>query len=70
MHRRTEIPVQKIEGFVAQNLDEAASVDLPKAYSQESIPSRRNQIPSPEMENGHIWKGLRTKYPLLKLTWK
>ena len=30
MHRRTEIPVQKIEGLVAQSLDEAVSVDLPK----------------------------------------
>jgi len=70
MYRTTEISVQKIEGLVAQSLDEAASVDLPEAYSQVSIPSRRNQIPSPEMENGHIWKGLKTKYPLFKLTWK
>jgi len=68
-HGRTEIPVQKIEGLVAQSLDEAVSVDLPKAYSRESIPSRRNQIPSPEIAgNGHIWKELSAKYPLLKLT--
>ena len=49
MHGRAEIPVQRIEGLVAQSLDEATFIDLPKAYSRESIPSRRNQIPSPEI---------------------
>lgn len=48
MHGRTEIPVQRIEGLVVQRLDKALSIDLPKAYSRDSIPSRRNQIPTPE----------------------
>ena len=40
------IKVQKIEGLLAQSLDETKSVNLPKVYSRESIPARRNQITS------------------------
>ena len=36
--------MQKIEGLLAQSLDETKSVNLPKVYSRESIPARRNQI--------------------------
>ena len=67
MHGRTGSPVQKIEGLVAQSLDEAVSVDLPKAYSRESIPSRRNQIPSPEIAGKwpHL-QGIKCKIPPIK----
>ena len=49
MYGKTEIPVQKIEGLVVQKFDKTASIDLPKAYSRDFIPSRRSQIPSPEI---------------------
>ena len=49
MHGQAEIRVQRIEGLVTQRLDKATFIDLPKASSQESIPSRRNLIPSPEI---------------------
>ena len=67
MHGTTGSPVQKIEGLVAQSLDEAVSVDLPKAYSRESIPSRRNQIPSPEIAGKwpHL-QGITCEIPPIK----
>lgn len=49
MHGRTEIPVQRVEGLVVQRFDRKTSIALPKTYSRDSIPSRRDQIPTPEI---------------------
>ena len=49
MHGKNSIPAQKVEGLVVQKLDKEAVIELPKAYSREAIPARRNQIPTPEI---------------------
>ena len=49
MYGKESIPVQKVEGLVVQRLDKQTVVELPKVYSRESIPARRNQIPTPEI---------------------
>ena len=48
MHGRTEIPVQKVDGLTIERFDKRVQIELPKAYSRDDIPSRRNQIPRPE----------------------
>ena len=48
MHGRAEIPVQRIDGLVVKKVSDEVTVEQPKAYSREAIPSRRNQIPMPE----------------------
>lgn len=49
MHGKERIPAQKVEGLIVQRLHKQTVVELPKAYSKELIPARRNQIPTPEI---------------------
>jgi hypothetical protein len=50
MHGQTSVPVQRIDGLVVQKLYRSETpIPLPKAYSRETIPSRREQIPTPEI---------------------
>ena len=49
IHYKESIHAQKVEGLVVQRLDTRTAVELPRAYSRESIPDRRNQIPTPEI---------------------
>ena len=51
MHGRAEIPVQKVDGLVVERFHKKLKIELPKVYSRDSIPSRRNQIPRPETAN-------------------
>ena len=51
MHGNTEIAAQRIHGLVVKRLDKRVQIELPKTYSRDSIPSRRNQIPRPETAN-------------------
>ncbi|KAK3755825.1 hypothetical protein QZH41_003462 [Actinostola sp. cb2023] len=55
---RQEISVQKIEGLVVQRSDKQVQVELPRAYTREGIPSRRDQIPTPEVADK--WPHLQT----------
>ena len=48
MHAGTEIPVQKVDGLMVERFDKRVQIELPKVYSRDAIPSRRNQIPRPE----------------------
>ena len=48
VHGRTEIPVQKVDGLMVERFDKRVQTVLPKVYSRDAIPSRRNQIPRPE----------------------
>ena len=57
MHGRQVIPVTRIDGLVVERLDRRAKVDLPKAYTKESIPTKKSQIPSPEIADK--WPHLR-----------
>ena len=45
MHGNTEIPAQRIKGLTVKRLNKRVEIVLPNAYSRDSIPSRRNQIP-------------------------
>ena len=45
---KQEISVQKIEGLVVSRMDRRVEIQLTKSYSRDVIPSRKNQIPTPE----------------------
>ena len=49
MHAVENIKTQKISGLVASPTDDTVDISLPKAYSRENIPARRDQIPRAEM---------------------
>jgi len=51
MHGKAEIPVQKVNGLLVERYDKRVQVELPKVYSRDAIPSRRNQIPRPGTAN-------------------
>lgn len=60
MHGNTEIPVQKVDGLIVERFDKKVKIELPKAYSRDSIPSRRNQIPRSEAgRTASIWPHLQ-----------
>ena len=46
---REVLEVERIDGLIVQRLDGHVQVELPKAYARESIPSRRDQIQTPEV---------------------
>lgn len=58
MHGRADIAVQKIEGLLVNSFDKSAQVELPKTYSRDNIPFRRNQIPTPQ--TAKEWPHLKT----------
>ena len=45
---KEEIPTQRVDGLVFRRIDKRVDISLPKTYSKEKIPFRRNQIPTPE----------------------
>ena len=47
MHVHEVVPVTQADGLVIERPDRRAKVDLPKAYARDSIPSRKDQIPTP-----------------------
>ena len=49
IHGREVVPVSRVDGLVVERPDRRAKVDLPKAYARDSIPSRKDQIPTPEI---------------------
>ena len=61
---REKLMVEKVDGLVACRLDRRTQVDLPKAYTRQSIPCRQDQIPTPEIADKwpHFEK-IRDKIP-------
>ena len=61
---REKIAVRKVEGLVAKRLDKQVEIQLPKTYTSDSIPSRRDQIPTPEIADtwAHL-KKIKEKIP-------
>ena len=61
---REVLEVERIDGLIVQRLDGRVQVELPKAYARESVPSRRDQIPTPEVADQwpHLQK-IRDKIP-------
>ena len=54
---REEIPVSKEEGLIVQRIDRRVQVELPRTFTRDQIPSRRDQIPRPEIADK--WPHLR-----------
>ena len=52
-----EIAVSRVEGLVVEKIDQRVQVELPRTYSRDQIPSRRDQIPSPEV--AAVWPHLQ-----------
>ncbi|CAB3977228.1 Hypothetical predicted protein [Paramuricea clavata] len=65
MHSREIITTQKITGLKVEDLERTTQIELPMAvYCRSDIPSRRSEIPHPEMANkwDHLCE-LTTKLP-------
>ena len=54
---REEIPVSKEEGLIVQRIDRRVQVELQRTFTRDQIPSRRDQIPRPEIADK--WPHLR-----------
>lgn len=54
---REEIQVSRVDGLVVECFDRKVQVQLPRAYTRDLIPSRRDQIPRPEV--AEAWLHLR-----------
>ena len=48
MHGSEVVPTRKVGGLIVQRMDGEVHIELPKTYSRNKIPSRRNEIPRPE----------------------
>ena len=46
-----------MDGLVVERIDQRVQVELPRTYSRDQIPSRRDQIPSPEV--AAVWPHLQ-----------
>ena len=53
---REDISVFKVDGLIVERIDKKVSLELPRTYSRDQIPSRRNQIPRPEV--AEMWPHL------------
>ena len=70
MHGESSVPVQRVDGLLAKKLDRGEEpIPLPKAYSREAIPSRREQIPTPDIASKwtHL-EGIKDQIPPLERT--
>ena len=66
---REEIQVSRVESLVVERFDRKVQVQLPRAYTRDFIPWRRDQIRRPEV--AEVWlhlKKLRTKLYPTKVT--
>ena len=57
MHTVQDIKTQKISGLIISPEDESVDIPLPKSFSREQIPARRDQIPTADMARN--WNLLR-----------
>ena len=57
MHTVQDIKTQKISGLIISPEDESVDIPLPKSFSREQIPARRDQIPTADMARN--WNHLR-----------
>jgi len=67
---REEISVSKIDGLIVERIDKRVQVDLPRTYSRDQIPSRRDQIPRPEVADAwpHLQKIKNSIMPYIEVT--
>ena len=57
MHAIENINTMKINGLIVSRHDKLVKIDLPKLYTRDQIPDRKEQIPRPE--TAQTWKHLR-----------
>ena len=57
MHAVENISTSKTDGLVVSRHDKLVKIELPKSYTREQIPARKEQIPRPETTEA--WKHLR-----------
>lgn len=50
MHGSELVPTRRVGGLIVERMDREVHIELPKAYSRNEIPSKRNEIPRPESE--------------------
>ena len=48
MHGSEIVPTRRVGGLIVERMDREVHIELPKAYSRNEIPSKRNEIPRPE----------------------
>ena len=48
MHGSEVVPTRRVGGLIVERMDREVHIELPKAYSRNEIPSKRNEIPRPE----------------------
>ena len=48
MHSVETVSTQRLEGLVISSYNKGENIELPKTYSRDQMPSRREQIPRPE----------------------
>ena len=48
MHGTEVIPTRKVDGLFVSRVDKEFQIKLPKAFTREEIPSKRDEIPRPE----------------------
>lgn len=49
---KEKISVSRIDRLIVERIDKQVQVELPRTYSRDQIPPRRDQIPSPEVADG------------------
>lgn len=52
-----EITIFRVDGLVVERIDLRVQVELPRTYSRDQMPSRRDQIPSPKV--APVWPHLQ-----------
>ena len=56
MHRSEVVPTRRITGLNVESMGKDARVELPKTYTRDDIPSKREEIPRPE--TAKVWPRL------------
>ena len=57
MHGSEVVPTRRVGGLIVERMDREVHIELPKAYSRNKIPSKRDEIPRPE--SAAKWPHLR-----------
>ena len=52
-----EITICRVDGLVVERIDQRVQVELPRTYSRDQIPSRRDQ--NPTLELAAVWPHLQ-----------
>ena len=48
MHGSEVVATRRVGGLIVERMDKEVHIELPKTYTRNEIPSKRNEIPRPE----------------------